>query len=616
MLRGIFQYFYKTRIWLLVLLLSSGLYPILSAQTKKPRQLREEVLKSKEKEDKLIGGEARKGISEGKTKLKPVNPSAINKGATLLKLEHADRWAYDESLDPGIQRLNGNVRFRQDNSLLFCDSAYFNEAENSFNAMNNVRIVQGDTLTIYGDYLNYDGNSRLAQLWDNVKLINRNTVLTTSMMHYDRNIDLAYYDTGGRVEDGNNVLTSTWGQYSPSTKVALFKSNVRMTNPDTQLTTDTLKYNTSNSIADIVGNSLIIHKDETDIYSQRGWYDTENDRMMLLERSLVEQSDGKTLVGDTIFYDQKEKYGEAFSNVELNDPENRTTLTGNFVSYDEISSIGLATDSALFIDWSGQDSLFLSADTLYTYKDSIELDTMSYTAMKAFKNVRFVRKDVQGVSDSLQYTSRDSVLHMWGIPVLWSDNNQLKGKEIKAYMKNQELDHVVISRSAIAIQKDSLGYFNQLAGKELIAHVDTAGNLYRVNVNGNVETIYFPKDGETGDYIGVNKTVSSYATGYLKDEKIDRIVLTTLSSGVMYPLSTMEEDDLYLRDFHWFEEERPVKVDDVFKKFVRVEPPRRPESTKKPEFPGSSDDDEPGERAPANRTAGNRNTPERVPVAR
>ncbi|NLO69637.1 MAG: hypothetical protein GX102_01515, partial [Porphyromonadaceae bacterium] len=457
-----------------------------------------------------------------------------------------------------------------------------------------VRIVQADTLTVYGEYLNYDGNTKMARVWDNVRMVNNNTVLTTDILYYDRGINLAYYETGGVIVDGNNTLTSIWGQYNPATKVALFKDQVKMVNPETVMTTDTLKYNTRNSVADIVGNSLVKYKEETDIYSQRGWYDTGNDRMMLLERSLVEQSDGKTLVGDTIFYDKKMRFGEAFSNVELSDPEQKTTLHGNYVSYDEVKEIGLATDSALFVDWSSQDLFYLSADTLFSMKDSIETDSISYNKIQAYKNVRFLRSDSQGMCDSLYYTSRDSIIHLRGMPVLWNENNQMTGVTMTAFTKNQKIDHVKIEQSAIAVQKDSLNYFNQLQGKEIIAYLDS-GELKRVNVNGNAETIYFPKDEQTNEYIGVNKTISSFVTMHFKDKKIDRIVLTSASSGALYPLADLEENDLYLRNFHWYEEERPLKIDDLFAKFEREEPPRRPESTKKPGFPGErSGDSEPG----------------------
>lgn len=65
------------------------------------------------------------------------------------------------------------------------------------------------------------------------------------------------------------------------------------------LYSDTLEYNTQTKIADIVGPSTIV-SDSNIIYSSAGWYNTETDKSMLLDRSLV-TSKGQSLTGDTIF---------------------------------------------------------------------------------------------------------------------------------------------------------------------------------------------------------------------------------------------------------------------------------------------------------------------------
>ncbi len=576
---------------MILIIIALTFLPELRAQAYSPRQLRNEVLQyQKNQQTKTAASKYRKGGKTqayqpppvGATVFKPANPAKYPK-SSLIYLENSETLFYDQMLFPDIQVLRGNVRFRHENAVLYCDSAYFNDISNTFDAFGRVKMVQGDTLFIYGDYLNYDGNTRLARLRDNVKLINRNTTLTTDSMNYDRVANLAYYYTGGKVVDDVNVLTSVWGQYSPATRQALFKEDVKMTNPNYTITSDTLKYNTKTSVADIVGDSHVLYKEKTNIYSKLGWYDTAKDRMMLLNRSFVEQNDGKTLVGDTIFYDKKNKYSEAYSNVELNDPKQKTTLYGNFVSYDEGKECGLATDSALFVDWSGKDSLFMSADTLFNFKDS------TYDAIKAHKNVRFYRADIQGMCDSLYYTSRDSIMNLKVLPVLWSGSNQLSGDSIKAYTKNQQVEKVHIMQSAMAVQKDTLTYYNQLSGKEITAYLDS-GQIRRVDVDGNAESIYFPRDEKTKDIIGLNKTVSSYVKMLFKDKKIERIILTTASSGSMYPIINLEENDLYLRNFYWYEKERPAKSEDVFLKFVRTEPPKRPESNKKPGFPEEKDD--------------------------
>ncbi|MDR0812186.1 MAG: hypothetical protein LBN23_07980, partial [Paludibacter sp.] len=373
---------------------------VANAQTQ--GQLKQEVLENQQStnargkrfsDDKSLGA-ARKDSVVDITK---------TQNAKLVHLENTETLSYDEESMPGVEILRGNVRFRHDNALMYCDSSYFYENANSIDAFGNVRIEQGDTLFIYGDYLYYDGNTRLARLRRNVRMINRNTTLTTDSLNYDRNTSLAYYYTGGKIVDPENTLTSVWGQYSTTSDDALFSNAVKLVNANFTLNADTLIYNTKTHVANIVGKTHIVYQDETDIYSQRGWYNTDTEQMMLLNRSLVVHKDGTTITGDTVYYDKTKKYGEAFVNVEMADSANKSTLYGDYAFYDEIDERGLVTDSALLIDWSSEDTLWVHADTLRTFKDSV------YNVARGYYNVRIFRNDVQGVCDSLVYTARDSV---------------------------------------------------------------------------------------------------------------------------------------------------------------------------------------------------------------
>ncbi len=144
----------------------------------------------------------------------------------------------------GCSGTDWNVKLRHDSMYMFCDSALIYEKTNSVEAFSNVRMEQGDTLFIYGDYLYYDGMTQIAQIRENVKMINRNTTLLTDSLNYDRLYDLGYYFEGGTLMDEENVLTSDWGEYSPATKQSVFNHDVKLVNPKFVLTSDTLKYNT------------------------------------------------------------------------------------------------------------------------------------------------------------------------------------------------------------------------------------------------------------------------------------------------------------------------------------------------------------------------------------
>jgi lipopolysaccharide export system protein LptA len=544
---------------------------MLQAQIR-PKQLRKEVLQSQVPKKAIPRSTKRTGIF-GITKRTPPKPIAptvnplSHKGVTLVYLENSETLTFDKIKNPDMQVLKGNVRFRHDNVLLYCDSAYFFDKANSLNAFGHVRIIQGDTLFVYGDVLYYDGNTKLARMRHNVRMINRKTTLTTDSLNYDRVANLSYYYTGGKITDQLNDLTSVWGQYSPSTNDALFKTKVHVKNKNFILDSDTLKYNTNTKIANIVGPTHILYNDETDIYSKRGWYNTATDRSMLLDRSKVKHKDGKTLIGDTIFYDKKLKYGEGFTHVIMNDTVQKSTLSGEYCYYSDLTKNGLACDSAMLVDWSGKDSLFVHADTLLTSKDSI------YNVARGFYHVRIFRNDIQGLCDSLTYSARDSIMNMHGEPVLWSDNNQLSGDFIQAFTKNKKVDHIFIQQSAVAIQQEDSIYINKMSGTEIIAYVDS-GQLRRVKVNGNAETIYYPRDDKDSTLVGLNKTQSSFVVMYLKDKKVQRVVMTTTSTGTMYPLTKLSGKDLYLKNFFWLDDQRPTKKEDIFLVFKKVPRPK------------------------------------------
>jgi len=531
-----------------------------------PKLLRQEVLQSQAPVKPNSKANKKRVNSKVLPQFKPLAPiiSPLDiRGATLVYLENSETMTFDKNMNPDIQVLKGNVRFRHDNALMFCDSAYFYNKANSLDAFGNVRIVQGDTLFIYGDMLYYDGNIKLARLRRNVRMVNRKTTLTTDSLNYDRMTNLAYYYTGGKIVDTENTLTSIWGQYSTTNNNALFKKSVHLVNKSFILDADSLRYNTKTHIANLISPSHIVYDKETDIYSKRGWYNTSTERMMLLDRSKVVHKDGKTLIGDTIFYDKKQKFGEGFTHVIMNDTVQKSTLFGNYSYYSEKTKLGMASDSALLMDWSSKDTMYVHADTLFKSKDSI------YDVVRGYYHVRFYRNDIQGLCDSLTYSARDSILNMHGEPVVWSDENQLAGQFIQALTKNKKVYKINIQREAIAIQRQDSNYYNQLAGKEIIAHVDS-GQLKKVNVNGNAETIYYPVDEKDSTIVGLNKTQSSYVVMYLKNKKADRIVMTSATTGIMYPLGQLSGGDLYLKNFFWLDKQRPKNKKDLFLVFTKT----------------------------------------------
>mgnify|MGYP003412595085 FL=1 len=455
--------------------------------------------------------------------------------------------------------LIGNVEFLYDSIYMSCDTAYNYNNRNYFEAFGNVRMNQGDTLFLYGDYLDYDGDTRLVRVRHNVRMENRSVVLLTDSLNYDRVRNLGYYFEGGTLEDSTNVLTSEWGQYSPQTKMAVFNYDVTLTNPQFLLTSDTLRYSTATRVANIVGPSDIESGDSY-IYSELGFYNTNERKAYLLDRSVL-TNQSKVLVGDSVFYDETLKFGEAFGNVEMDDTLNKVMLLGEYCYSNELTGYAFATDSAVAIDYSQGDSLFMHGDTLKMVTFFMDTDSM-YRQVQAYNKVRFFRTDVQGVCDSLVFNSLDSCLTMYYDPVLWNAGQQLLGEEIKIYMNDSTIDWAHIINQALTVeQKDSI-HFNQVAGTEMKFYF-VGNDISKAEVTGNVQSIFYPED-EDSVMMGMNFIEASKLNLYRKDGKMDRIVFITKPVGTFTPMFLIEPSKLRLANFAWLSHMRPLDKNDIF----------------------------------------------------
>ena len=481
---------------------------------------------------------------------------------TKVYLLHSDILRFNKEQNPDAQILVGNVRFRHDSAYMDCDSAYFYEARNSFEAFGNIKMQQGDTLFIYGDWLYYDGNSQIAMLRENVKMQNRNTILTTDSLNYDRVFNLGYFFDGGTLTDEENILTSDWGEYSPATKNAVFNYDVKLVNPKFTLTSDTLRYNSQTKIANIVGPSDIV-SDQNHIYSELGFYNTTSGEAILLQRSVLTNQQ-RQLVGDSLVYNRNKGYGEAFRNVVMTDTENKNLLTGEYGFYDELKGNALVTDSALAINYSqNNDSLYMHGDTLRLITYNMNTDSV-YRKTFVYHKVRIYKSDLQGVCDSLVFNSQDSCMTMYHDPIVWNGKQQLFGEEIRAYMNDSTIDWAHIINQAMSIEQMDSVHYNQVSGKEIKAYF-TGGDLRQVDVIGNVRLGYFPVDGKDSTLIGYITAESSLMNVYLLQRKVQKIKMTTQTDGVMYPMLQIPEDKLYLPSFAWFDYIRPLNKDDVFR---------------------------------------------------
>ena len=480
------------------------------------------------------------------------------KSESKVILLHTDKLTFDQYRHPGAQILTGNVQFQHEGVLMYCDSACFYEATNSFDAFGHVKMVQGDTLDLVGDVLLYNGLEQLARVRHNVVLTHRESKLYTDSLDYDRLYELGYFFEGGKLVDKDNVLTSDWGQYSPPTRQAVFTYNVKLVNPKFTLISDTLNYNTRTSMAEIVGPSNIDSGDNH-IYSESGFYNTQTEEAILLERSIVTNK-GRKMVGDSLYYDSTTGIGEGFGNAVYTDEVNKNMLLGNYCFYNDSTGYAMATDSAVAIDYSQQDTMYMHADTFKLYTFHMDTDTM-FREVRGYHKVRSYRTDVQSVCDSLVFNTKDSCITMYRDPIVWNAGQQVLGEVIKIYLNDSTIERIHVIDQTLSVEQIDSVHYNQVAGKEMTSYFRD-GEMYETWVQGNVYVDYYMFDDDSL-MIGMNYTETSELKLFMKDRKMDKIWMPA-STGVIYPIVMIPPNRLYLSNFAWFDYIRPRNKEDIF----------------------------------------------------
>lgn len=473
---------------------------------------------------------------------------------------HADVTKGDKERLPDAIILVGDVELRHDSMYMYCDSAYLYTKRNSVQAFGNVRMEQGDTLFLYGDYADYDGEQNIARVRSNVRLIDKATVLETDSLNYDRNINLAYYFSGGTLSDEQSTLDSYWGQYDLTTKEAIFTDEVALQNPQFLLNSDTLHYNTASNIATIVGPTDIFNG-ANHIRSSLGRYNTASRQATLLRRSVVANGT-KELTGDSLFYDAARGFSEVFGNIVYSDTVARNMLTGEYGFMDELSDSAYVTGRAVVMDFSqAADTLYMHSDTIWALSYNIDTDSL-YRKIRACHKVRAYRTDLQAACDSLVFDSRDSCMTMYKDPVLWYGSQQLLGEEIKMYMDTASIDWVhIINQTLYAEHVDSANY-NQISGKEMKFFFRDK-KLSEMQVLGSVLVRYYPLDSDSL-LLGLNTTETGKLSAFMKDGEVDKIIAPTKADGVFYPMSQIPDAVRFLPNFVWLDFMRPRNKEDIF----------------------------------------------------
>lgn len=253
-----------------------------------------------------------------------------------------------------------------------------------------------------------------------------------------------------------------------------------------------------------------------------------------------------------------------------------------------------------FLHLNMSDTLMVEDSLSMQVADSLVADSLQktiipedsiYKLIKAYRNVKVFRTDVQNVCDSLVSISSDSTTHLYINPVLWNLESQITSDVMDIFTANQQIIRAEFIGSPIMASRIDSTRYNQVAGKKITSFF-TKNEIYKNDVDGNAQTIYFMQDDETNEVTGVAVIESGSTTFFIENRQVVGITYRQNPVWKIYPLDKIPADvPLNLDGFKWQGDRRPTQKD-VFDRYRRPSERESRSAIEKPLFPIENDIDE------------------------
>jgi Uncharacterized protein conserved in bacteria len=347
--------------------------------------------------------------------------------------------------------VTGDVKLRQGTALFYCDSCVINNRTNIFEAWGKVHINDSDTANVYANHLRYLADTKLAYLDGNVKLTDGNATLTTPDLEYDMQTNIGTYKNGGRVVNKKTVLDSKEGYYYADLKDVYFKKDVRLRDPAYSIDTDSLLYNSQTRLTRFIAETTIKDSSGRIIKTREGFYNQATGKAEFGSRPEVTDGDMK-ITGNRMAIDDSLGTAQIEGNGVVIDNKNHTTIIGGLIFRNKNTDAILATKKPLMIIEQEKDTIYVTADTLFSARLSDRFKTPNNLKPDSSRQEPVLAREVK---DSAQISRPDTaaVSNAPGRPITRrSMSEKLKVKNIPATIKKDSVT-VPVTDSILAKQK-------------------------------------------------------------------------------------------------------------------------------------------------------------------
>ena len=256
--------------------------------------------------------------------------------------------------------------------------------------------------------------------------------------------------------------------------------------------------------------------------------------------------------------ERKEQTKDSLESPPIDSLLQKPLLNKEILNKDTLGSTRIAVDTAINLAKEGTGDSLLNDATkaaLQVKDDSLNTDTGETRIVRAYHNVKIFKSDLQAVADSAYYGYADSIIRCYGKPIIWSQGSQLSADTVYMILKNQKMENVLFDKNAFIVntQLDS-SKFNQVKGRKITGYFKN-NSLDRIYVDGNAESVYYSVD--QNEYTGMLRSISSRIKIQFENNNMTDVISIRKAENVYYPISSIPADQEILEGFIWKPELRP-----------------------------------------------------------
>lgn len=475
--------------------------------------------------------------------------------------------------ESGIADFSKNNLYTEGSRFLKSDSLYYDKATGVGKAYRNVVFLDTlDKFYAYGGYGEYRQSDESITMTDKplvisvVKDSTQNNQDTTNLSTPVSEVDPTEISHSDSLQNMQNGITDSIGVDS-----VINPPKLKETVDSIYLTADTL-YSKMIYLKDYEALDLNLSRDggELDIEAEEQYGDDDADEGLLIEGSDIDSTiiDPPTLVKDSIQNDSTILQKpirippplKEISNIDLKSSEIDISLKEDSLLRESAVIPVSGTSDSLF-----NEALEIAKSPSEILKDSTSTntDTIKTRILKAYYNVRLFKSDLQAVADSAYYGEADSMFRFMGNPMIWAEESQISSDTIYLQVKNEQLDNALLKGNAFMVNTvlDTVK-FNQLKGRKITAFFKN-NSIEWLFVDGNAENLLFSTDEKTKIITEMFHDRSSRIKIKMENKEIIDYTSVRKVDQKVYPFKMVNQENEILPGFIWKPEDRPKSKEDL-----------------------------------------------------